>query len=384
MPNSLVKPCASIASAPSLRARSARAVGKRRVRRAGPEFAQAGDEDVLERRRTRRRSSVSAIPRRPKAARTARSPVRRVANERIDAVAEDLHVDDAVGHCGQRVSAAGGIGSPDLEPAAAQPFFQLGRRAEVADRAVVEQRDPMAALGLVEIRRGDDDRDFRSARGRARIAQNSRRESGSTPTVGSSSKSTRGSLISAQHKRELLFHPAGELARRAGRRFRPDPSTPGNAGCVRRTRRPERRAARRCNAGSRRCSDRRRARTVGSDSRRSCARARGGSPSKRDRRRALGSSMPASTLKVVVLPAPSGPIRPKISPRCTLEIDPAHGLDVAVVLRQTAHAHVHRAALAIIVGRRRCARRPAFPAWRSLAARAGRASRRRPAARDRA
>ena len=47
----------------------------------------------------------------------------------------------------------------------------------------------------------------------------------------------------------------------------------------------------------------------------------------------VASITPARIWKVEVLPAPSGPIRPKISPVCDFEVDAANSLDRAVALR---------------------------------------------------
>ena len=46
-----------------------------------------------------------------------------------------------------------------------------------------------------------------------RIRQNSRRETGSTPVVGSSSSSSSGSVDQRAGQRQLLLHPAGEELR---------------------------------------------------------------------------------------------------------------------------------------------------------------------------
>ena len=54
----------------------------------------------------------------------------------------------------------------------------------------------------------------RSARMRSTSSQNWRRDSGSTPVVGSSRISRSGSWISAQTQAELLLHAAGQLAGR--------------------------------------------------------------------------------------------------------------------------------------------------------------------------
>ena len=51
----------------------------------------------------------------------------------------------------------------------------------------------------------------------------------------------------------------------------------------------------------------------------------------------VASITPARIWNVDVLPAPSGPIRPKISPCSDFQIDTAHGFERAVALSQIAH-----------------------------------------------
>ena len=70
-----------------------------------------------------------------------------------------------------------------------------------------------AALGLVQVRRAHDDRDPAFCR-RWRIFQKSRRETGSTPVVGSSRKMMPRRVDQRAGQGELLLHAAGELARR--------------------------------------------------------------------------------------------------------------------------------------------------------------------------
>jgi hypothetical protein len=79
------------------------------------------------------------------------------------------------------------------------------------DAPLVHERHPVAALGLVEIRRRDEDR-HALAREPDSASQNSRRETGSTPG---------GRLVQQQHcglghqragQRQLLLHAAAQPA----------------------------------------------------------------------------------------------------------------------------------------------------------------------------
>ncbi len=49
----------------------------------------------------------------------------------------------------------------------------------------------------------------------------------------------------------------------------------------------------------------------------------------------VGGNVPESMLKIVLLPEPFGPIRPRISPRSTFERDVADGFETAKPLYQS-------------------------------------------------
>ena len=86
-----------------------------------------------------------------------------------------------------------------------------GRSAfQLLDFTSIHESDAGAALGFVEIRSRDQNRQPFGARCTS-VSQNSRRETGSTPVVGSSSSSTRGSPR-ARRQRKFLLHTAAELA----------------------------------------------------------------------------------------------------------------------------------------------------------------------------
>ena len=103
-----------------------------------------------------------------------------------------------------------------FERAPAGLRLQFGRRARGQDRGRRPSRPASRSAPPPPCRR------WRRARscpaGGARMpsisSQNWRRDSGSTPVVGSSRMSRSGSWISAQHSAELLLHAAGELAGR--------------------------------------------------------------------------------------------------------------------------------------------------------------------------
>ena len=150
-----------------------------------------------------------------------------------------------------------------------------GRRTPASPRwscrsrqaAGVDQRDAMAALGLVEVVRGDEHGDARRCDSASISRQNCRRDSGSTPPVGSSRNRIAGSCRIAQ--------PSASRWRQPPARSRASVcSRPAQAGHLdartRGARRAARRRARRCRRRSG-CSDRRsaarRARTAATCSR---------------------------------------------------------------------------------------------------------------------
>ena len=111
------------------------------------------DERVLE----RRRGGAHLVDRETGAAsasRTARSPSPDVAHHHVEAIAEPLDVDDAVARRRAPRSRGAEIGGANLEPLEAEALAQLGRRADPVHAPLVHERDAMAALGLVEVRRG--------------------------------------------------------------------------------------------------------------------------------------------------------------------------------------------------------------------------------------
>ena len=129
-----------------------------------------------------------------------------------------------------RVDDAGGVEQPRLQ--AARRFALLRRRDEHAafgatsrivcrralreHAALVHHEDVRAALGLVEVGGAHDHRQALARRtSPSTISHSSRRDSGSTPTVGSSSSSSSGEPHQRAGQAELLLHAAGELAREA-------------------------------------------------------------------------------------------------------------------------------------------------------------------------
>ena len=76
----------------------------------------------------------------------------------VHALAEDVDVDD-VGQRRQDRDDASLIGRDDFHHRPGQLPAQIVRRVEGDDFAFVQQRDPVAALGFVQVRRADENRD---------------------------------------------------------------------------------------------------------------------------------------------------------------------------------------------------------------------------------
>src|SRR5262249_54612209 len=84
-------------------------------------------------------------------------------------------------------------------------------RATRDDLAIVHGGKPVEAAGLVHIGRRDEHAHGRTPRIESMSSQNCRRESGSTPVVGSSRTRRSGSCISAQHRLTFCFMPPESL-----------------------------------------------------------------------------------------------------------------------------------------------------------------------------
>jgi hypothetical protein len=134
----------------------AMAIGDRGHRDLALELPQDGDERVLERGR-RGAHALHSYPRLgQRRAHRALSGLD-VGHHHVQAVAEALNVRDAAspGKRGRRAAQVVGL---NLEALQTESLPQLCRRARAMDHAVVHERHAMAALGLVEIRRGEQDR----------------------------------------------------------------------------------------------------------------------------------------------------------------------------------------------------------------------------------
>ena len=153
--------------------------------------------------------------------------------------------------------------------------------------------------------------------------QNSRRVSGSTPEVGSSRNRISGACSSAAASARRCLRPSGRsCGHGAG-----EVGAGRSAAAPRRSRAPARRGSGRRrgrrSAGSRAPTVRHRARSAAPCSRCASVPRRGRAAGPAPATRALppdGRSRPHSMRKVVDLPAPFGPSRPKISPRCTAKL----------------------------------------------------------------
>ncbi len=202
-------------------AAGARAVAparKHRVLDRAAERPQLSDERILQRRRIR--ADVGD--------RQARLPEpladhglagRLVVHEHVEAVAEALDVDDvgvvAVRFVEDQLGRAQAR-RPHLEPRGPQAVAERGRRADLLKRARVHQRDTVAALGLVEVRRRDQDGQAVGRQVRQRVPELSPRH-----RVHAGRR-----LVKQQHARlghertgqgQLLLHAAAQLPGAPGR-----------------------------------------------------------------------------------------------------------------------------------------------------------------------
>ena len=191
-------------------------------------------------------------PRRPpRRARARTRPLGRAVEAEVEALAEGLEV---VARRGSAASAR----SASRRGAAISSTSRAARRARSASgvstpstRAARHQRDARAALGLVEVGRREQDRRCRALRSSARRRQKSRRETGSTPVVGSSSTSSSGVWTSVQASASFCFMPPESRSARRSRNGRqaheleqlvapraPRPARPGARRRTRGSRRP--------------------------------------------------------------------------------------------------------------------------------------------------
>ena len=80
-----------------------------------------------------------------------------VAHHHVEAVAEPLNIGGSGVFREHRLRGAE-IGGPNLEPLEPEAAAELGRRADPVDAPLVHEGDPVAPLGLVEVRRREEDR----------------------------------------------------------------------------------------------------------------------------------------------------------------------------------------------------------------------------------
>src|ERR1022692_34108 len=131
----------------------------------------------------------------------------------VQPVAESLHVADrAVFGFGELVFRLLQIGGVDLQAPHAQALPQFGRRAGLLDLAEMHQRDLVAALGFIQIGRGDHDRQAVRCQMRQRVQE----------FAPGDWIDARGRLIEQQNarlcdqradQRQLLLHAAAQLSR---------------------------------------------------------------------------------------------------------------------------------------------------------------------------
>ncbi len=254
---------------------------------------------------------------------------------------------------------------------AARPASPASAAPGVSQRRIcagVQQRQPRAALRLVHVGGGEQDGDAAARAGRTGCAQKSRRDTGSTPVVGSSSSSTRGVWISAQTRPSFCFMPPESCpARRRAER-----AEPGRRQQFWRAARRDVVAGHREQRGVEEDVLRHRHVFIQAEALRHVAEVRLGAlriGARRRCRRARsrphpGVSTPASMRMIVVLPAPSGPTRPKISPRVTAKLIPRTA--ATGPKRRLSPSATTAAAAGGVTGARpaagRSARRPASPA----------------------
>ena len=186
-------------------------------------------------------------------ARRERVALRRIVHQQIQPVAESLHVDDCALLASERREHAFGlaqVGGAQFQAFRVQARTQLRRRAELLNFAQMHERHAVAALGFVQVRRGDQDRQSVRRQVREHIPEFAARDR----------IDAGGGLVEQQHarlghqrahQRQLLFHAAAQPAGQAARRSGPCRTSAGSAGRAPRSRPGERGADRRCSGCSR-------------------------------------------------------------------------------------------------------------------------------------
>ncbi len=146
------------------------------------------------------------------------------------------------------------IGRPHLDDRPVREgALELGDGAERGQPARVDDGDPVAALRLVQVVRRDEHGRAGRAPGSSISRQKSRRDTGSTPPVGSSRKTMGGSCSSAQPSASRCRQPPDRS--RASSRSRP--TSPAISSAKRRRRFEPRRHSARTDRHRTGCSDRR-------------------------------------------------------------------------------------------------------------------------------
>ena len=228
---------------------------------------------------------ASRIGWQPGVAAAAEKPVRVGAaggRQHADDVAVQVRRATLLATAGEGRSAARGSPQTTSNSAPGHERLHLGGGAAMRDAPAVHEGDLGAALGLVHVGRGDEHGLLGGCRS-AMMRQNSRRESGSTPVVGSSSSSRSGSCMRVEASMSFCFMPPerncawrlGEL----GQAHRFEQRGWRACGAARRVRRGFARRTR----GSRRRSGRGTSRSAATCSR--CAASRAGARARPTRRR---------------------------------------------------------------------------------------------------
>ena len=200
---------APIATSPGARSGERLAAGKWRGRASPPSARSIGDERVLEHRRRPRgshrhcdaaRRAAPPGPARSPSPASGTSTSSRSPNRCTSTIAADRRRRAPSRRAAQ-------VRRAHFEPLEPEAAAHLGRRADLLDDA---RRASARRDGSARLRRGTASPRGSSCPRAARCgsaSQNSRRETGSTPVVGSSSSSTRGSGTSAHASASFCFMP---------------------------------------------------------------------------------------------------------------------------------------------------------------------------------
>ena len=176
------------------------------------------EEHVFERRVHDAAATSTAMPCRSSRDAIAGRVRGAAAQHGVDGGAEDAGLLD-VRHRVERRIASDRIGRPhfDDRPSLRIPALSSSTVPSAASSPGLDDRDPLTVLGLVEVMGRDQHGRHRPRRASSMSRQNWRRDSGSTPPVGSSRKTIGGSWRIAQPSASRCRQPPGERSRVSSR-----------------------------------------------------------------------------------------------------------------------------------------------------------------------